>query len=96
MHWNDLLARRLVHRHEASRDELDALRRLVDRDLTDAALTGLSHDRRFAIAYNAVFLLGKMALAPSRRRGVIPALRWTSPAACFMLPTQRDPLAGRR
>lgn len=63
MNWQDLLVQRRVQRHRTSRDELDALRRLVARDLRDAELADLSDDRRFAIAYNAVFLLGKMALA---------------------------------
>lgn len=63
MNWQNLLAQRRVQRHRTSRDELDALRRLVERDLRDAELADLSDDRRFAIAYNAVFLLGKMVLA---------------------------------
>ncbi|MCI0334590.1 MAG: hypothetical protein L0228_15340 [Planctomycetes bacterium] len=35
----------------------------MDRDLKDAAITGLSSDRRFAVAYNAVQQLAKMVLA---------------------------------
>jgi uncharacterized protein (UPF0332 family) len=45
----------------------------VDRDLRDAELAGLSHDRRFAIAYNAVFLLGKMVLACAGYRALAGA-----------------------
>jgi uncharacterized protein (UPF0332 family) len=36
---------------------------LVSRDLKDAGIEGLSADRRFATAYNAVLQLSKMAIA---------------------------------
>ena len=36
---------------------------MVARDLADAALPGLSDDRAFATAYNAVLQLAKMAIA---------------------------------
>ncbi|MGH9897293.1 MAG: HEPN domain-containing protein, partial [Pyrinomonadaceae bacterium] len=39
------------------------MRELVHRDLTDAAISSLSSDRRFATAYNAVLQLSKMAVA---------------------------------
>lgn len=39
------------------------LRAVVERDLQDAWLTGLSEDRRFATAYNCVLQLAKMAIA---------------------------------
>jgi hypothetical protein len=35
----------------------------VGRDLADAAIPGLSEDRRFATAYNAALQTGKMAIA---------------------------------
>jgi uncharacterized protein (UPF0332 family) len=57
------LQRRKIQRHQTSRNELDELRALVDRDLKDAAITQLSADRRFAVAYNAVLQLAKMVLA---------------------------------
>ena len=49
--------------HKTSTQELDDLRTVVDRDLSDAAVTALSSDRRFATAYNAVLQLSKMAIA---------------------------------
>jgi len=58
-----LLRSRRLHRHETSRGELNELRAVVDRDLKDAAIRGLSSDRRFAVAYNAVQQLAKMVLA---------------------------------
>ena len=44
-------------------EELDNLRAVVERDLHDAVLEGLSDDRRFATAYNAALQLGKLVLA---------------------------------
>jgi uncharacterized protein (UPF0332 family) len=43
--------------------ELTEIRRLVARDLKDAALPALSEDRRFATAYNAALQTAKMAMA---------------------------------
>jgi hypothetical protein len=52
-----------VRAHTTSKQELDALRSVIERDLRDAALCGLSEDRRLATAYNAALLLAKMAAA---------------------------------
>lgn len=41
---------------------------MVNRDLKDAEIDGLSDDRRFATAYNAVLQLSKMAIACSGYR----------------------------
>jgi uncharacterized protein (UPF0332 family) len=61
--WKELLERRDVQRHKTSRRELQDLRRLIQRDLADAALAGLSTDRRFATAYNAALQAANMAVA---------------------------------
>ena len=63
MSWEKLLQENRVHRHTTSRKELAELRRLIARDLADAALTDLSEDRRFATAYNAALQTAKMAIA---------------------------------
>jgi len=63
MTWQDLLADGRVRTHTASRQELDALRSVIDRDLADASIPSLSPDRRFATAYNAVLQLTKMVVA---------------------------------
>jgi hypothetical protein len=63
MSWETLLKEGRVHRHTTSRKELTELRRLVSRDLADAALTALSEDRRFATAYNAALQTAKIAIA---------------------------------
>ena len=44
------------------------MRELVNRDLQDAEIEGLSDDRRFATAYNAVLQLSKMAIVCSGYR----------------------------
>ena len=63
MSWKKLLQSNSVHRHNASRQELSDIRRLVARDLADAAFPALSEDRRFATAYNAALQIAKMAIA---------------------------------
>lgn len=63
MTWHDLLRTRRIQRHSTSKQELDALRAVVERDLKDASVPGLSEDRRFATAYNGVLQLATMAVA---------------------------------
>lgn len=57
-----------VQRHVTSKQELDDLRSVVERDLADASLTRLSDDRAFATAYNAVLTLSKIAIAATGYR----------------------------
>jgi hypothetical protein len=52
-----------VQRHRTSRQEVGNLHALIERDLQDATLPGLSSDRTFATAYNAALQLAKMAIA---------------------------------
>jgi hypothetical protein len=59
-----------LQRHASSKQEQDELRSVVERDLADAALPGLSDDRAFATAYNAVLQLSKMAVAAAGYRVV--------------------------
>lgn len=71
--------------HEPSRDEVEDLLAVVDRDLTDAAIKSLSPDWRLGIAYNAALQLATLALAaegyrPARERAherAILSLRFT-------------------
>ena len=63
MKWKQLIAQRKVQLHTTRKQELDGLRALIERDLTDAALAGLSADRRFATAYNAALQSAKMVIA---------------------------------
>jgi hypothetical protein len=59
--WKLWLSRRDAVSHTTSKAELDNLRALIARDLKDAAIAGLSADRRFATAYNAALQSAKMA-----------------------------------
>lgn len=63
MSWQGLLRTNRVRAHATSKNELQGLRELIARDLTDAALSALSADRRFATAYNAVLQLTKMTIS---------------------------------
>jgi hypothetical protein len=68
MSWQRLLAEHKVKRHTTSRQELQALRSLIARDLADSAIEALSADRRFATAYNAALQTAKMAIASAGYR----------------------------
>lgn len=63
MSWTKLLASKEAQRHKTSKKELDNMRALIARDLADAAIAGLSADRRFATAYNAALQAANMAIA---------------------------------
>ena len=63
MTWNKLLTEKRLDPHTTSKEELDALRDAVSRNLGDASITSLSADGRFNLAYSAVLLLAKMAVA---------------------------------
>ena len=83
-----LLASKRVERHLTSASELAALRKLIARDMADAALPGLSADRIFATAYNAALQLSKMALACAGYRvsATLPGHHQTTfEAASFVL-----------
>jgi hypothetical protein len=63
MSWQSLLQAQRIKSHRTSRQELDDLRDVIERDLQDAAVPALSADRRSATAYNAVLQMGKMVTA---------------------------------
>ena len=63
MTWTTLLASKDAQKHKTSKKELDNMRALIARDLADAAIAGLSADRRFATAYNAALQAANMAIA---------------------------------
>src|SRR5437016_11143389 len=76
--WQTLLQAQKIKSHRTSRQELDDLRDVVERDLQDAAVPALSADRRFATAYNAVLQLGKMVVACAGYRVVGPGHHQTT------------------
>lgn len=57
------MASQRLKTHSTSKQELDDLRAVVERDLADAAIAALSADRRFATAYNAALQAATMAIA---------------------------------
>jgi hypothetical protein len=61
--WKQWLAKGDVKAHQTSKQEIENLRALITRDLGDAAIAGLSADRRFATAYNAALQTGTIAIA---------------------------------
>jgi hypothetical protein len=85
MTLNDWLENRWLTEHEPSREEVADLFAVVERDLEDAAIDGLSADRRLSIAYNAALQLSILALAAEGYRAerqrvherAIQSLRYT-------------------
>lgn len=61
--WKRLLEQEKVESHATSAREIQDLRAVVERDLRDAALPGLSEDNAFGLAYEAGLLLARMAIA---------------------------------
>jgi hypothetical protein len=70
MTWQQLLNAKHVQTHTTSKQELDDLRAVIERDLRDAGVTDLSADRSFATSYNAALQTAKMAIASAGYRVV--------------------------
>jgi uncharacterized protein (UPF0332 family) len=68
MSLEDWLNEGHLKRHRPSRREIEQLLTVFRRDITDARITGLSLDRQFESAYNAVLILSKAALTASGYR----------------------------
>ena len=62
MDLSQLLNQGRLRRHKTSKSEISELLQLVKRDIQDSRVKGLSPDRRFAIAYNAVLQLATIFL----------------------------------
>jgi len=62
MSLKDLLNQGRLRQHKTSKKEIENLLALVRRDIKDAKVEGLSSDRRFACAYNAVLQLATIYL----------------------------------
>ena len=62
MNLRQLLNQDKLKRHKTSREEINNLLRLIKRDINDAKVKGLSCDRKFATAYNAVLQLATILL----------------------------------
>ena len=61
-HLNRWLQEDKLKKHSTSPDEISKLFKIVDRDLADAGIQGLSEDRCFITAYNAVLQLSTIVL----------------------------------
>lgn len=57
MNFSRLLRQRRLKRHKTSKEEIQDLLRIAERDIADASVKGLSADRKFATAYSAVLQL---------------------------------------
>lgn len=62
MSLKSLLSSGKLRHKTSSAEEISELLAVVERDINDASLTGLSPDRRFATAYNAVLQLATTVL----------------------------------
>jgi hypothetical protein len=63
VNWTQLLADEAAQKHVTSKQEVTQMQELIARDLADAAVPGLSADRRFATVYNAAVQAVNMAIA---------------------------------
>ena len=70
MTWQRCLSGNAVQWHRTSKQELEDLRAVIERDIWDAGLTGLSADRSFATSYNAALQTAKMTTARAGYRVV--------------------------
>ncbi len=62
MNLKDLLSQGRLRQHKTSKKEIENLLALVRRDIKDTKVEGLSTDRKFACAYNAVLQLATILL----------------------------------
>lgn len=76
MSLKDFLDRGLLKPHRTNQGEIADLMAVVERDLRDASMEGVSPDRRFAIAYNAVLQLATIVLYVSGYRASRGGHHW--------------------
>lgn len=62
MNLRNLLNQGRLRRHKTSQEEIGNLLDVIKRDIKDAKIKGLSADRKFACAYNAVLQLATICL----------------------------------
>ena len=62
MNLKQLLNQGRLRHHKTSKEEISNLLRVIKRDIKDAKVEGLSSDRKFATAYNAVLQLATILL----------------------------------
>ena len=93
MSLKDWLDEEKISPHITSPQEIQNLFKVIDRDIADAGVAGVSADRRFATAYNAALQLATVALLASGYRVTagkghhfitIGSLRFTMGKASFL------------
>lgn len=62
MNLEELLNQNKIKLHTTSKEEIQNLINAIERDIKDANTHGLSSDRRFCIAYNAILLSATILL----------------------------------
>ena len=62
MNFKSLQAQGRLRPHKTSQEEIRQMLRITERDMEDAAVTSLSSDRRFMIAYDAALTLATIPL----------------------------------
>jgi len=71
--WAKLFADKKIKTHTSSLSEINNLREVIERDMKDANLPGLSADRSFATGYNATLQTAHMVVACAGYRvGSVP------------------------
>lgn len=70
MNLADLSNQDKIKPHRTSKNEVQNLINAIERDMIDAVLPGLSSDRKFCIAYNAVLLSATIILNCSGYRTI--------------------------
>ncbi len=68
MSLQDWLDENKISPHKTTSKEIQNLFKVIDRDIADAGVAGVSADRRFATAYNAALQLATVALLASGYR----------------------------
>ena len=68
MSIDNLLSRGILERRASSKDELQDLLNIVDRDIKDSEAKDVSHDWQFGIAYNAALKLAGILVRGSGYR----------------------------
>ncbi|KAF0133656.1 MAG: hypothetical protein FD145_1194 [Candidatus Saganbacteria bacterium] len=63
MAFEKLILQGHIQKHKTSKEEIENLLTLIERDIKDAAIVALSEDRRFTIAYNAVLQCGTIIMS---------------------------------
>ncbi len=84
MTLSDLQAEGRIRSHKTSRREVEDLIRLVERDMEDARVQGVSIDRRFMIGYEAALTLCTIPLNAAGFKTEGAAHHWTTSRALPM------------